>query len=189
MADDSPDQTKGRASTRMRRGGGPADQATWRKKMQASRIKFDDIQKEVFLAALARHGKKMLAAKQAGVCLQTVNDHLENDPDFAANYDETVEDRAQRIVDQLEREALEGHTQPIFDKDGNEVGEKRIYESGLRAMLLKRYDPEYKDRQEIDLKGGGGVLLVPATATDDEWAAMIEEHNKTVVQPDPPEAA
>lgn len=166
-----------------RRGGGEADQTNWRQQLKASRIKFDDKQKRIFLEAILRHGKKMLACKEAGVCLQTVNGHLENDPDFADLYDMTVEERSGRIVEQLEREALEGFTQPIFDKDGNEIGEKRIYETGLRAMMLKRFDNDYRDRQEIDLKGSGGVLVVPADISPQDWIAQQLEKNKTSEPP------
>lgn len=181
MADDSP-KKKPRASTRLRRDP-VADQSAWRTKFRATQIKFDDIQKTIFLEAMLEHGRKMLAAKKADVSLETVNRHLENDEEFAKLYDQVVEERAGRIVEQLEREALEGFTQPIFDKDGNEIGEKRIYESGLRAMLLKRFDDAYRDRQEIDLKGSGGVLVVPADISPQDWIAQQLEKNKSSEPP------
>lgn len=175
MADDSRKKTtstkKVRASTGAVRRNPPADQTNWRVQLRASKVKFDDIQKTIFLEALLEHGQQALAAKAAQVCMQTVRDHKEIDPEFGELFDAVLEERARRIIKQLESEALNGHTQPIYDKDGNHIGDKIVYETRLREMMMKRFDDAYRDRQEIDLKGGGGVLVVPGEQSAQDWIA------------------
>ena len=160
-----------------------ADQANWRRKMQQRRLKFDDRAKEVYLDVLARTGRKGLAAEAAGVAPQTVNNHIDNDPDFAESVEIAHETYSNHVVSKIEREALEGHTQPIFDKDGREIGEKRIFETQLRLAMLKRFDTAYKERSEVDVNHGGGVLVAPAEMTPDEWVEaarkMREEQEAT----------
>jgi hypothetical protein len=160
-----------------------ADQASWRVRMRPDYIKFCDKRKTQFLEELLKHGQRSLACQVVDVTLMTLRTHLKNDPDFAAAFDETLALRSQLIVEQLEREALVGHTQPIFDKDGNEVGEKRVYETQLRLAMLKRFDPEYKDRAEIEHKGGGGVLIAPPDATPQEWISREQAKNEERTKP------
>ena len=147
------------------------DMTNWRRDMQKGRVKFDDKLKGKFLLFINEHGKKTLAARQCGISYPTYKDHLDNDPNFAEWVEIALEDRANRIVKQLESEALAGHEEEVYNKDGDVVGKRIKYETQLRVLLLKRFDSEYKDRQEIDmnLQGSGGVLVAPAAMTPDEW--------------------
>lgn len=147
------------------------NQANWRTQLQARRIKFDDDQKEIYLTALLEHGQKVLAANTAGVTNQCVLQHLDNDPDFAEIVDHVLEERGRRIVKKLEEQAMSGYTQAVFDKNGDYCGDKQMYETRLREMMLKRFDREYTDRKEVTNLGGGGVLVVPAGQTVEEWTA------------------
>lgn len=147
-----------------------ADMTNWRRDMQESRLKFDDKLKGQFLIHLSKHGKKTLAARQCDITYMTYKDHFDNDPEFAEWVEIALEERAHRIVNQLEEEAMSGHEEDIVNKDGDVVGTRIKYETQLRVLMLKRYDPEYKDRQEIDMNvQGGGVLVAPAAMTPDEW--------------------
>lgn len=147
------------------------NQENWRTKWQQRRIKFDDQQKEIYLNELLEHGQKVLAAKAAGVTRQCVGNHAENDPEFAAIEEEILEERGRRIVRTIEKQALNGYTHPCFNKDGDYVGEKQMFETRLREKMLTRFDKDYTDRKEITNLGGGGVLVVPAGQTPEEWAA------------------
>ncbi len=152
------------------------DMSRWRNPKQESRIKFDDVLKCKYLTSLLDHGKKTLAAEFVDIAYSTVQEHRENDPEFAAYENIVLEQRASRIVDQLEAEALNGHEENVYNKDGDIVGTRIKHETQLRAMMLKRYDPEYKDRSDITLNQGrgAGVLVVPAALT----IAGVEEQGE-----------
>ena len=160
-----------------------ADMSNWRKKLRAD-IKFDYPLKLRFLEEMLRHGKRMLAAATCDISMQTVRDHIKIDPDFATLFDEVLQERADRVTRQLEEEALAGFKEPIFDREGNKVGEKQVYETPLRLAMLRRYDPEYKDRSEVVHGGVVGVLIAPAQLSPQQWMAQETERNAHRVEPD-----
>lgn len=160
-----------------------ADQTNWRKKLQASRIKFDDEAKEIFLAAFAEHGRKFDAALAAGVGTLTVSNHCKNDPDFAQAYDEAkAEYRDKFVAKAIGELAYEGIL--IERKIGDDVIEtKRDYPIRLIELELKRIDSTFRDKQEVSLTGGGGVLVVPAAMTPAEWVADQARKNEARKNP------
>lgn len=159
--------------------GGPGprnvDMSNWRQKMKEERVKFDDDRKEVFLNHFRQRNRLGEAAKAAGVTGATVRKHLENDPDFFEAFEEARLDYKDQFMDHVQNLMLEGIREPIFGgqfKD-EEVGQKVTYPTNLIAMEMRRVEPEYKERVEIDAKVQGGVLAVPADAgmSVAEWAA------------------
>lgn len=160
------------------------DMSNWRVAKQENRLKFDDKLKTKYLMFLAEHGKKTLAARQCGISYPTYLDHVNNDPEFAQWVEIALEERAHRIVKRLEHEAMEGFEEGIFNKEGEQVGTRLKHETQLRAMILKRYDPEYKDRSEINHTGGAGtgVLVVPAALTLEDAAAQGEELRQKMIE-------
>lgn len=156
-----------------------ADQTNWRLQLQASRIKFDDDQKKVYLDQLAKHGLKGRAAKEAGVSMQSVRNHAENDPDFAEARDLAVEAYRDKFVDHATTLAFEGEVHRQYDKDGNLLSEKRVFPVRLIELELKRVEPAYRDKQTIDLTTqGGGVLVAPAEMTPQEWIEQQRQANE-----------
>lgn len=156
-----------------------SDTSNWREKMQMAKVKFDDRAKMRYLDHLAKTGRKGHAAAAAGVCPNCVNEHRKKDPAF----NEAVDIALQMYADDVHALAVKlmnGVDEPIIggkEKD-KIVGHKRVHATNLVAMELKRTNPEYRDRQEIDIKGGGvGALVVPAGLTTAEWAAQAAEHN------------
>lgn len=146
-------------------------------------LKFDETRKKQFLVCLEKWGTQVLAADFVDVSPTTVMQHKNDDPVFAAQCEEAQKRREIRIVRQLEKEAMEGHTQPIFNKDGDEVGEKRIYETQLRLAMLKRYDPEYKDRVDVSAKvEGGAIIAPPAPMSLDDFEAEAEKHRNQMLE-------
>lgn len=186
-----------RASTTGRRNP-QADQSNWRKKLQASRIKFDDAQKDVYLKELARTGRKGQAAEAAGVSSQTVANHLDNDPDFSEAFDAALERYKALLTDEVRRRGVEGWTEPVFfkgvrvtepilDEDGKQVTDEegspllryvgvQKFDSKLLELEIKRVDPSYRDKAGIDIDtGGGGVIVAPADMTPEEWIEKVSK--------------
>ncbi|MEE8372946.1 MAG: hypothetical protein V3R87_04490 [Dehalococcoidia bacterium] len=174
-----------------------ADQTNWRKKLQQSRLKFDDEQKYIYLEHLAAHGLKGRAAGVSGVCSYTVNKHIKNDPDFEEAVNEAIETYNDTVGDEVRRRGVEGFLKPIFykgarviepilDEDGvqltTEDGQPRyrycdVMEHSDRMLELeaKRTNPAYRDKQTIDLNATGGVLVVPEPTTEKTTPLLIVE--------------
>jgi len=156
-----------------------ANQTSWRRKLQVSRIKFDDIAKEIFLEAFRQNNLKMRACEQAGVSLVTVNDHLKNDLEFAEAYDQAVQDWRDYVVETaIVKIALEGVEVKKFDKDGNVVEERRDHPVQLLLAELRRVDPGYRDKSTLDVNSGGGVLVAPADMTPATWMKQQQLKNE-----------
>lgn len=161
-----------------------ADQTNWRTKLQQSRIKFDDDQKETYLLKYAEHGLKGRAAKEAGVCLQTVNNHIDNDPDFAAAVEAAQAEYRDKVVDHSTDLALNGIEVKKYNKDGDLIEERRDYPIRLIELELKRVEPGYRDKQTIDLNHGGGVMVAPPDMSPEDWIKQQEEKNASKTAPE-----
>lgn len=178
------------ASGRVRQGSAPkanpvADQTNWRQNLVGQRIKFDDKAKELFLAAFADNGRKKHAAMAAGVSVLTVTNHCKNDPDFAQAYDEAqAEYRDKFVAKAIEDLAFKGiPIHKVNHVTGEVFEERRDHPVRLLELELRRIDATYRDKQEINLTGVGGVLVVPAGMTPSEWVADQAKKNETRKNP------
>lgn len=86
---------------------------------------------------------------------------------------EAIEDE---LLDDLEESALrratKGHTEPIFDKDGNKVGKRRKYETALTIFMLKARRPaRYRT---ADAPNAGTESLAEQLAREDEEQRIID---------------
>ncbi len=157
--------------------------STWRRKLQQSRIKFDDNAKKVFLDAFRENNLKMRACDKAGVALSTCNEHLKNDPDFASAYDQAVQEWRDHVVDTaIVKIALEGIPRERL-KDGEVV--ERWTEHPVQLLLaeLRRVDHGFRDKSTLEVQGGGGVLIAPADMTPAEWMEAQRLKNETRTNP------
>lgn len=161
------------------RGLAKSDTSEWRTRMQMAKVKFDDAAKLRYLDHLSKTGRKGHAAAAAGVCPNCVIEHRKNDPIF----NEAVEIALQMYADDvhaLATKLMNGVKKPILGgKDKDEVvAYEMVYATNLVAMEMKRTNPEYKERSEIDIKGsGGGALVVPAGLTPAQWIEQAKKHN------------
>lgn len=159
----------------------PVNMANWREKLQQSRIKFDDEQKERYLQVLAETGRKGEAAQSVGVCPTTVKRHIEIDPDFAEAYENALDAYRDKVHD-IAQSTYDGRLKkPILGGQFKDeiVAHETIIHANILAMELKRVDPSYKDRQEIDMNVKGGVLVVPdASETKEEYLARIKREQE-----------
>ena len=161
--------------------GGPStlpkviNQATWRQELQAARVKFDDTQKQKFLKKFAETGRLFEAARAADVTPNTIRNHLGYDPDFAESYENAKLRYREDVVHKtVHKVAIEGVLEPIIGgrfKD-EVVAHKRVYATNILAMEMKRVDPSYRDRTEIDVTVKRGVLVMPAKMSEEDWDAL-----------------
>ena len=159
----------------------PSNHENWREFYGAT-TKFDDERKGVYLRALDLTGRKGLAAKAADVSMQTVRDHIERVPDFAKAVESVLENRSQRIVERLEQQFIEGHFEPIVNKDGEVIGERKKLETQARIKVVQRHEKEYRDKQEIDLNQTGGVLVVHEQENVEDWVKNARKLRDQMMQ-------
>lgn len=178
---------KGYRLTRLERGARKrADFANWRKEIQASKMKLDDKAKGVFLNVLGKTGRRQQAADAAGVTLGTVNRHREDDPEFEEAYQRALGKWAD-TVHILALKLMNGVKKPIIggkDKD-QIIAHEVVHATNLLAMEMKRTNPEYKERAELDINSNGKheVLVTPAGMTPEEWIAAEQAANAGKKEP------
>lgn len=151
--------------------------ANWRTEIQASRLKFDDDAKARFLEHFRQFGRMGQAAEAAGVGGNTVRSHLDKDPDFAEAFQDAKDAYRDRVHETAYAVAVEGIDEPIIGGEFKDevVAYKKVYATNILAMELKRVDPGYKERSEVDMNVRGGVLVAPAQCSPDEW---IKQHGQ-----------
>lgn len=193
------------------------DQTNWRTQLQQRRIKFDDVQKEIYLAELRKSGLKNRAAELADVTPVTARRHSDNDPDFGESVDAAIGVYNDIVADHVQQRGQEGWLEPIYSKGIRSVDQMTDVEGRLAwrapdgvimhlppetlppedmepvlvpASMLKKSDrmleleakrtnPEYRDKQTIDLNTTEtGVLVVPAELTPEAYIAKGEKLNE-----------
>jgi transposase-like protein len=118
-------------------------------KMQHPRIKLDAPAQRRALRVIESGGTVAEAARAAGCSPRTIQWRRQNDPAFAEAY----EAARQRLVDALEREAIKRATEGVWETtvhpDGTETRKLRVSDR-LLELLLKRHDPGYTDRVQVE---------------------------------------
>jgi hypothetical protein len=108
-----------------------------------------------FLALLAHTGTPYRAAKLTPFDLSRAYKLKKADPDFAAAWQESLEQHGDVLEQEALRRATEGVTKGIYHQ-GTRVDEERVYSDTLMALLLKGNKPEKFDRRQVELTGPGG---------------------------------
>lgn len=144
-----------------------ADQTNWRRKVQQSRLKFDDDTKRVFLEELAASGLKGRAAKKAGISMQTVGVHRENDPDFEEAFIAAEATYRDSLAEEVTRRGRDGWLEPVFGKDGRHF-DNLCDDQGVPIMRHKEtgelvYAHQYALLDPGERKKVLEPVLVPAT--------------------------
>lgn len=133
-----------------------------------------------YLEQLAKTGRKADSARAAGVSLQTVRNHMKNDPTLSDEVEDALEFYKDTLRKEIHRRGVEGVEEPVFYQ-GAECGAVRKYSDRMLELEAKRHMPEYRDKQQLDVNHKGGVLVVPTTAEPDEsvdkWSERV---NSTV---------
>lgn len=81
------------------------------------------------------------------------------------------------IENEIVRRAIEGVSEPVFNKDGEHVGDKVVYSDRLLALLAKARHPSYRDKVEVTGADGGALEV-----NSPDVAAAIERFTATVTR-------
>jgi hypothetical protein len=146
----------------------------WRMVIKMTKRKILDEEKGIFLREYAKWGRIDEAAAAIDCARDTVKAEMKRDPEFA---------EACLLAEYAYRDKLISHHQDLlfngtqkdsYDRNGNLVSTETIYPIRLIELELKKHDAGYRDKQEVDVRVSGGVLVAPAAvASVDDWEARF----------------
>lgn len=146
------------------------EDGNWRMKIKMERKKFGDAEKAVFLDEYRKWARMGEAAACAGVVPQTVRKHMEEDEDFGKAVLLAEQEYKEKLIAHQQDLVFNGTIKKSYDRNGNLVSEEQIYPIRLIELELKKHDPGYREKAELDVKHSGGVLVAPAEMKSiDDW--------------------
>ena len=124
-------------------------------------MEFTPRRKKAYCKALIEaEGNREMAAKKVGVHRATVTRHIKEDPQFAADIEGAMEEFRYILTSEAFRRGVRGTKEPVFfqgrrARDVDENGEEcyafvRKYDTPLLLALIKRWCPEFKDKQIVE---------------------------------------
>lgn len=130
--------------------------------------------KELFLDQLRKEPNITKAAKAAGYARRYIYALKEKDPDFAAAWEDALQESLDLCEGELHRRAFRGTLKPVF-QGGGEVGKIREYSDTLAIFLMKAHRPEkYRENWNVQHTGRDGGPIETQT-THDLSALTLEE--------------
>ena len=97
-----------------------------------------------FLKALSETANITISSQIADLPRRTAYRWLKTDPEFAAAWEEALEQATERLEEEVRRRAVDGVDEPVFHQ-GEICGCRRKYSDNLLMFLLKKRKPEYRD--------------------------------------------
>lgn len=150
------------------------EDGNWRSRIKMERIKFDDKAKGVFLNEFRKWGRMGESAAAAGVSTQCVRYHIEQDEEFAEALMMAENEYQDKLIAHHQDLVFNGTERNSYDRNGNLVSTETIYPIRLIELELKKHDKGYREKQELEVKHSGGVLVAPAEMKSiDDWESRF----------------
>lgn len=95
--------------------------------------------------------------------------------DFERAVAAAEEEYRQNVLHSLVSRAVDGYPEPIFNKNGQQIGERRRFPEAMAVRILEKMDPSYQQKSQMDvnMKKTTGVLVVQSAAnTVEEWRRL-----------------
>jgi hypothetical protein len=125
----------------------------------ANRTKLTPKKRREFLTALSESCNVTASAHAAGLSRQRLYELRRENPDFAVEWDNAVDEAVDKLELEARRRALQGVRKPIYYR-GSKVGSTQEYSDLLTIFLLKAHRPEkYRERVSAELTGPAGAPL------------------------------
>ncbi len=136
------------------------------------------LKKRAYLAAFAKTGTHLRAAKASRVHRRSHYRWMEEDPAYRAAFEEAKADAADSLESEAIRRARDGWYEPVY-QNGRKVGVVKKFSDTLLIFTLKGLLPEkYKDRHEHTGAGGGPIATTaidPATLSTETLQRILAE--------------
>jgi hypothetical protein len=150
-----------------------------------------------FLAEYAQTGSIKRGAAAIGCSVGAIYMRRAQDINFKNAMQEALECYRDILQTEAHRRAVEGVPRLQFDKEGTMLrypadypdpelaGKPYIeheYSDNLLVRLLKKYDPAFRDKLEVEKTIRKAVLIIPGAADPATLQAALREHNAQMVQ-------
>jgi hypothetical protein len=113
--------------------------------------------RDIFIKELARVPNVTAAAKKAKVSRIHAYTTRRDDPDFAAAWEDALEQSVENLEGEVYRRAAHGTLEPVFYQ-GVKVGNVRKYSDTLAMFLLRAHKPAfYGDRSKVEMEHKGSI--------------------------------
>jgi len=148
-----------------------------------SLIKFDDDGRKRVLTFIRENGWSLvLMARVGGISTAALNHHLKNDEQFFEDCEHAKAEFVKGLEAEAYRRAVTGLLENVYNKDGDIVGQKKVYSDRLLEILLKANDPaKFREQHHLNIGTGGpgGVLIVPQKMTQEEAIQQLKDLTKS----------
>jgi hypothetical protein len=144
--------------------------------------------KKAFLKELAIDANVSRCSRLLGLSRTCLYDHKKKYPEFDAAWEEAVETGINGLIDEMNRRAFRGVSQPVFHQ-GRLVGFKREFSDNLAMFITKAHRPEYRDKPIFDMPADARFSLSIDTGTPEPAADGAQPPARGATgdpAPDPP---
>ena len=134
-----------------------------------------DDARAAFLRVLRESCNVSAAAREVGFARRSLYTLRERDEEFAAQWDEAVEEATDTLEREARRRAVEGTDRPIYQR-GELVGYEKQYSDTLMCLLLKAHRPQkFSEKHAVELTGasGGPVQVEHSEEVDDRIRKLL----------------
>lgn len=122
---------------------------------------------------LSETGERYKSCMAHGFSYHTVLGHRSSKKEWQAMWDTAVEMFRDNLEAEAFRRAFTGVDEPVYYQ-GRVVGHIRKYSDRLLEQRLRAELPEkYRDNLKVDATVKAGVLVVPATLSQEDWNAQF----------------
>jgi len=127
--------------------------------------KWTDEQRETFLIRLAQTGNVSVAARSIGLSRSGAYSKRDNDPEFAAEWDNSIAESIDALHEAARIRAEDGVPEPVYYQ-GVVCGTVQKYSDTLLCLLMKAHDPRFRDHVKLDHSTPEGVQVQTTPAID-----------------------
>lgn len=131
-----------------------------------------------FFERLVETGRPTESALFAGYSRSTAYKYREEDESFREQWDDALAIYQEKLEAEADRRAVEGTAKPVFH-NGEQCGEIQQYSDTLLMFRLKKLDPSYRERHEVEHKGKvSAVMVVPGIASVEDWNQAAQDQQR-----------
>ncbi|MBI1213781.1 MAG: hypothetical protein GC190_20160 [Alphaproteobacteria bacterium] len=120
---------------------------------RAPNARLTNAERATFLSALASTGSIAAAARTIGRARSTMHSAIGADPAFKLEVESATDAYVSKLLQQAHRLAIDGVSTPIFDRDGEQVGERVKYSERVLLKLLERRDADFAPKTTVEHTG------------------------------------
>lgn len=156
-----------------------------KRQVRMTRKKFDADAQVRFLNEYQKWGRMGESAAAAGVTTQCVRDEIKRNPEFAEALLEAEQMYRDKLIAHHQDLVFNGVERTSYDRNGNIVSKEIQYPIPLIQMELRKHDEGYREKKEMEVKHGGGVLLAPAEMKSiEDWESKFRDVTPTEEEDD-----